>query len=88
MHGFEIMGEISERTNGAWRPGPSAIYPALMSLEKSGYIRKLPEEKQGNRVKMPFAITEKGRKATLEFKNLKNNFVDIIAGMEDVKDSD
>ncbi|MCL4389346.1 PadR family transcriptional regulator [Candidatus Marsarchaeota archaeon] len=68
MHGFEIMQEISERTNGAWRPGPAAIYPTLMMLEKGGYIERMHEKKQGERARLPFKITKKGEEVVLKHK--------------------
>ena len=36
MHGFELMEQIFEKTNGMWRPGPAAIYPTLEWLEANG----------------------------------------------------
>ena len=33
MHGYEMIAEITERTNGAWRPSPGSIYPNLQLLE-------------------------------------------------------
>lgn len=38
-HGYEIMKEVKERTEGFWKPTAGSIYPILSSLEKEGYIR-------------------------------------------------
>ena len=38
MHGYQIIQEIGERTSGAWRPSPGAIYPALSLLEDEGLV--------------------------------------------------
>lgn len=59
-HGFELMEELSERTNGMWRPGPGAVYPALLSLEEEGYIRV---DEEGERARKRYALTAKGREA-------------------------
>ncbi len=59
-HGFEIMEEISARTGGMWRPGPGAVYPALLSLEERGYVEV---QEEGERAKKPYAITERGLEA-------------------------
>lgn len=32
------MKEIEVKTEGAWRPGPGAVYPVLRKLAKQGYI--------------------------------------------------
>ncbi len=60
MHGFEIMEEVTARTGGMWRPGPGAVYPALLALEEKGYVT-VGEE--GERAKKPYTITDKGREA-------------------------
>lgn len=38
MHGYQIIQEISSRTDGAWRPSPGSVYPALQLLEDEGLI--------------------------------------------------
>ncbi|MFQ5919382.1 MAG: PadR family transcriptional regulator [Thermoplasmata archaeon] len=60
MHGFEIMEEVTTRTGGMWRPGPGAVYPALLSLEEKGFVTVGAEEE---RAKKPYTITQKGREA-------------------------
>jgi len=37
-HGYELIREISERTEGAWQPSPGAVYPALSLLEDEGLV--------------------------------------------------
>jgi DNA-binding PadR family transcriptional regulator len=37
-HGYQLMQEMTERTGGAWRPSPGAVYPALSLLEDEGYV--------------------------------------------------
>ncbi|MCB0989716.1 MAG: helix-turn-helix transcriptional regulator, partial [Acidimicrobiales bacterium] len=29
MHGYELISEIEERTQGRWRPSAGTVYPAL-----------------------------------------------------------
>jgi len=38
MRGYDIPKEIEIKTEGAWRPGPGAVYPVLQKLAKQGYI--------------------------------------------------
>jgi DNA-binding PadR family transcriptional regulator len=38
MRGYDLMKEIETKTEGAWRPGPGAVYPMLQKLAKQGYI--------------------------------------------------
>jgi len=56
MHGYQIIQEISDRTDGAWTPSPGAIYPALQLLEE----QKMVESKTVGD-KRVFALTELGR---------------------------
>lgn len=37
-HGYELIREVTERTDGAWTPSPGAIYPALSLLEDEGLV--------------------------------------------------
>jgi DNA-binding PadR family transcriptional regulator len=56
MHGYEMIKEIEERTQGAWTPSAGSIYPTLQMLEDEGLIRG--EESEGKR---RFALTETGQ---------------------------
>jgi DNA-binding PadR family transcriptional regulator len=55
-NGYQIMSEIEERSGGAWRPSPGAVYPALSQLADEGLIEG--EESGGRRT---FRLTEAGR---------------------------
>ncbi len=33
MHGYQVIQELSERTEGVWRPSPGSVYPTLQQLE-------------------------------------------------------
>jgi DNA-binding PadR family transcriptional regulator len=54
--GYQIMSEIEERSGGAWRPSPGAVYPALAQLADEGLI--VGEESGGRRT---FGLTPAGR---------------------------
>ncbi len=55
-NGYQIMSEIAERSGGAWRPSPGAVYPALSQLADEGLIE---DEKSGGR--RVFSLTDAGR---------------------------
>ncbi len=55
-NGYQIMAEIEERSGGAWRPSPGAVYPALSQLADEGLIA--PEESGSKRM---FSLTDAGR---------------------------
>src|SRR3984885_479893 len=56
MHGYEMIKEIEERTEGAWTPTAGSIYPMLQLLEDEGLIRG--EDIDGKR---RFSLTDAGR---------------------------
>lgn len=56
MHGYQLMQAISDRTEGAWRPSPGAIYPTIAQLEDEGLVSVTPDA--GRKL---VALTEAGR---------------------------
>jgi DNA-binding PadR family transcriptional regulator len=61
MHGYEIIGELAERTNGMWKPSPGSVYPTLQLLEEEGNVSG--EELDGKR---RFSLTDAGRAKVAE----------------------
>jgi DNA-binding PadR family transcriptional regulator len=55
-NGYQLMQEIEHRSDGAWRPSPGSVYPALQQLEDERLVATA--EHDGNRV---FEITDAGR---------------------------
>ncbi|MFG2088059.1 PadR family transcriptional regulator [Spirillospora sp. NPDC048824] len=55
-NGYQIIQEINERSGGAWKPSPGAVYPALQQLADEGLIEG--EEAGGRR---SFHLTSEGR---------------------------
>ena len=60
MHGYQIITELSERSDGVWRPSPGSVYPTLQQLEDEGLV--VAAERDGRRT---FSLTDDGR-ATVE----------------------
>lgn len=56
MHGYELIQQIAERSNGTWKPSPGSIYPALSQLEDEGLV--LIDKVAGRKTA---ALTENGR---------------------------
>lgn len=42
-NGYQLIQELSERSNEAWRPSPGSIYPVLQQLEDEGLITAASE---------------------------------------------
>ncbi|HEY3687695.1 MAG TPA: PadR family transcriptional regulator [Streptosporangiaceae bacterium] len=56
MHGYEMLAELDERTEGVWRPSPGSVYPTLQMLEDEGLVQG--EKAEGKRM---YALTDAGR---------------------------
>lgn len=37
-HGYQLIQEIADRSEGAWTPSPGSIYPVLQQLEDEGLV--------------------------------------------------
>jgi len=56
-NGYQLMQELEERSEGAWRPSPGSVYPALQLLADEGFVRGEPRE--GSTL---YELTDPGRK--------------------------
>src|SRR3954470_22516233 len=39
MHGYQLMQAVAERTGGAWKLSPGAVYPTIAQLEDEGLVQ-------------------------------------------------
>jgi DNA-binding PadR family transcriptional regulator len=58
-HGYEMMKEVEDRTEGFWKPTAGGVYPILQSLEKAGYIKG--EWGPQKRKRKIYSLTESGK---------------------------
>jgi PadR family transcriptional regulator PadR len=70
ISGKNVANSIEKITQGAWKPSPGSIYPALAKLEKAGLIKaKLGENSGGRgRREIKYVLTAKGEKAFPEIR--------------------
>jgi DNA-binding PadR family transcriptional regulator len=54
-HGYEIIRELVDRSQGAWQPSPGSVYPTLQLLEDEGLVKGVDDNG-----KRRFEITEEG----------------------------
>jgi DNA-binding PadR family transcriptional regulator len=55
-NGYQVMQEIEERSEGAWRPSPGSVYPAFQLLADEGLVQS--QTVDGGNV---FELTDAGR---------------------------
>lgn len=60
-HGYQIIQELAEKTQGRWQPSPGSVYPVLQLLEESGLATS--SENEGKRV---YSLTEQGKAVAAE----------------------
>ena len=84
MHGYQVIQEISDRTDGVWNPSPGSVYPTLQQLEDEGFVSS--ERQDGKNV---FSLTDEGA-AFLEneagpapWERMGSEFDDELIGIRD-----
>ena len=77
MHGYQIMQAMRDRTGGAWRPSPGAVYPTIAQLEDEGLVTT--QEEGGRRL---VTLTSEGRSYVEERSaRLGDPFADFAGGV-------
>jgi DNA-binding PadR family transcriptional regulator len=76
VYGYSLAERVATRTDGAWRPGPGAIYPALQGLVERGAARV---RRAGAR--RVYSITPRGR---AQLRRLRENMVGRTTGGPDL----
>lgn len=56
LNGYQVIQQIAERTDDAWRPSPGSVYPTISQLEDEGLVEVSRES--GRKV---LRLTEAGR---------------------------
>lgn len=82
-HGYSIMQDIAERTNGALRLSPSSLYASIKRLLEQGLIEELaerPDPEHDDERRRYYRLTALGRDvARLEAKRLERLLADARA---------
>jgi DNA-binding PadR family transcriptional regulator len=42
LNGYQVIQQIAERTNGAWKPSPGSVYPTIAWLQDEGFVEDAP----------------------------------------------
>ena len=68
-HGYSIMQEVQERTQGAVRLSPSTLYSAIKRLLQEGLIEELserPDPDNDDERRRYYRLTKAGKRAAIE----------------------
>jgi DNA-binding PadR family transcriptional regulator len=41
-NGYQVIQQIAERTEGAWKPSPGSVYPTIAQLQDEGLVEDAP----------------------------------------------
>lgn len=64
LHGYALLREVEERSDGKLRPGTGSLYAALQRLLEEGLIIESPERPRDDDARRKYyRITEQGRAA-------------------------
>jgi DNA-binding PadR family transcriptional regulator len=55
INGYQVIQQIAERTNDAWKPSPGSVYPTMAQLQDEGLIEDAPAGRK------TVQLTEAGR---------------------------
>ncbi len=42
VNGYQVIQQIAERTDGAWKPSPGSVYPTIAQLQDEGLVEDAP----------------------------------------------
>jgi DNA-binding PadR family transcriptional regulator len=55
VNGYQIIQQIAERTDDAWKPSPGSIYPTIAQLQDEGLVEDAPTGRKA------LQLTDEGR---------------------------
>jgi DNA-binding PadR family transcriptional regulator len=61
VNGYQVIQQIAERSDGAWRPSPGSVYPTIQQLQDEGLL-----ETDDGRGRKTLTLTEEGRQYVAE----------------------
>lgn len=65
LHGYGIMRQVEEQTNGRMRLGPGTLYSSIQAILEEGLIEQVdgsPGQQAGHERRRYYRITSSGRK--------------------------
>ena len=68
MYGYQMITELSRRSNDTFQMKEGTLYPILHGLEKEGAVKSYTKEADTGRTRKYYRITRKGLKALEEQK--------------------
>ena len=84
MYGYQMIEELSRRSNDTFQMKEGTLYPILHALEKGKYLSSYQQEAPTGRVRKYYAITPRGRELLSEKKaewaSFHRGVADVLSG--------
>lgn len=84
-HGYDISKLIEARSGGALRFHVTSLYPLLYKLEERGWIGGRWVEKEGQRRRRYYRITDAGRKVLAQQRQSWKEFVAAVGRVAGIR---
>ena len=84
MHGYAITQKVEEMTEGKIKLTYGALYPILHKLESEGVL-VAESENYNNRIRIYYALTDKGQSVVLEKMQELTEFIESLQRIVDTK---
>jgi PadR family transcriptional regulator PadR len=62
MYGYELVTEVTKRTDGVLKLGQSTLYPLVYNLEAQGLIQSEWQNSESGRERKYYRLTDEGQK--------------------------
>jgi len=66
MYGYQMIEELSRRSNSTFQMKEGTLYPILHTLEKEGYLSSYQQEAPTGRKRKYYKLTRKGAQVLAE----------------------
>jgi PadR family transcriptional regulator PadR len=78
MYGYQMIDELSKRSDDTFSLKAGTLYPLLHNLEEQEMIESYEEYADGNRIRKYYKITKLGKKLLIEQKSEWNLYAEKI----------
>jgi PadR family transcriptional regulator PadR len=79
MYGYELVAEVSQRSDGVLKLGQSTLYPLLYNLEAQGLVKSEWQAADSGRDRKYYSLTDEGLK---RLERDMTQWVELVRGME------
>jgi PadR family transcriptional regulator, regulatory protein PadR len=85
MYGYQLLQEVSRRSDNSFEFKEGTLYPALHQLERKGHIKAEWRRAENGRERKYYALTTKGRSAAAQYEKQWHHLTGAIAAILESK---